>query len=1052
MLLVGGGLALYTLTQPTPAPRPLRTLTNPATARATTGESIRGVGSGEHAWVKRYESGELHSQFRGDKYEPQKDGTVHVVRPQAEFFATEGRQRVRIEGITGDIVTQLPPEQNDGRLQSRGADMTTPTRGTLQDVSVSVYEPADAAEPILVARMNNASFDTDKFRIATQSYTDAAGNKIEAENVPVIVRGRDYDFDGKGLIIGWNERDRKLTLLEVTHGEQLVVKNSSMLSAPLKAAPTTEPTASTSTHAAAERQRRRGPLLLASTDFQSAGLILAAAKPATRRRPPGRLIPPPLPAATSRPVVKPDLSPVVYRATFEKNVRIFEGDKQIGTLDQMNIDILQVPTDDAATQPAPTTARSHKRKPADALEPATTKSSTTSRGPITVKWSGKLRVVPLEGTPDPNLVPDKPIVRMTGAPAILMLNGSEARCGTLIYNSADSSAILAQSAAFPFVTLKDTGGAHITTPQLNYSRMPNGEAVATLIGKSRAEFPVDSAGQTPELITATWLTDGRMLMTDIDGKAVMQQIDLTGDVNVEHPQLNLKGKLLSLTFDPPGSSPSPGTPGEGRGEGSAPANPTGAIREILASGDVKCQILDEKQPRSIDAQRLRVLTARTPQNKTYAKRIEADGEVVTTENRNQLRAGHLAAELEPSTQPVASTADTPTGLAGGDVKLIALDARDDVRLSTPDGAQARGDTLTLDRIGAAQAYRLSGSPATVTDGKNTIKGREIRIAPDINLAEIPKGGSFEGASPDDPRQTVKVQWAGVATLNGETDFLDVDEQVVMTTTMNDGTINAAKSKHLRAKLEAKPTTAPATKVATTKQPDPRVAFMNGKQITKATLTGDVEVKSELNAPDGSILRGINLFAQIVTYDQLTRRFEVPAKGEMIYRDHRPAEAKEKKPEGPSIGSGRGDTAFKWAKNLVYDPDAAQAVMSGDVVVVHNPIGNGQAFNINAQTLTATLQPDTKVPTTNPSAAAANIKVKRVTAAGDVHVQSKRLNFDGPNLAYEPDAQILMATGDANHPVTVYDNESGSTSQAGELWWNTQTDQFKIKKFTGKVRQ
>jgi hypothetical protein len=99
-----------------------------------------------------------------------------------------------------------------------------------------------------------------------------------------------------------------------------------------------------------------------------------------------------------------------------------------------------------------------------------------------------------------------------------------------------------------------------------------------------------------------------------------------------------------------------------------------------------------------------------------------------------------------------------------------------------------------------------------------------------------------------------------------------------------------------------------------------------------------------------------------------------------------------------------------------------------------------------------MEPDTKAAaTTKPSAVAANIKVKRVTAAGDVHVQSKRLNFDGPNLAYEPEAQVLTATGDANSPVTVYDNENGSTTQAQELWWNTQTDQFKIRKLTGRIR-
>ena len=37
--------------------------------------------------------------------------------------------------------------------------------------------------------MNNASFDNDTFRIATEAFTDASGKRIEADWVPVMVRG-----------------------------------------------------------------------------------------------------------------------------------------------------------------------------------------------------------------------------------------------------------------------------------------------------------------------------------------------------------------------------------------------------------------------------------------------------------------------------------------------------------------------------------------------------------------------------------------------------------------------------------------------------------------------------------------------------------------------------------------------------------------------------------------------------------------------------------------------------------------------------------------------
>ena len=71
---------------------------------------------------------------------------------------------------------------------------------------------------------------------------------------------------------------------------------------------------------------------------------------------------------------------------------------------------------------------------------------------------------------------------------------------------------------------------------------------------------------------------------------------------------------------------------------------------------------------------------------------------------------------------------------------------------------------------------------------------------------------------------------------------------------------------------------------------------------------------------------------------------------------------------------------------------------------------------------------------------------------DVHVTSTRLKFDAQQLSYDPLAQLLTATGDEANPVVVFDNTNGSTTTASELQWNTRTDQFKVKKLTGKMRR
>jgi hypothetical protein len=206
----------------------------PATRRSTTGPTGN-LGQGEGAWVKQFDerTGRMSSQFRGAQYDRQPDGTVKVIRPESEFFLADG-QVLHIEGETG--VVAVPESLKPGKDQVFSGPSRPPTRGDLKSVHIRLFKDGTTTTPTLTCVMDNATFDNETFRIFTR---DAVidGKAVPADEIPVTLRGVDYDFDGRGLIIRLNERDRRLEYLEVTHGNRLVVKNPSKLSDQVPAGP-----------------------------------------------------------------------------------------------------------------------------------------------------------------------------------------------------------------------------------------------------------------------------------------------------------------------------------------------------------------------------------------------------------------------------------------------------------------------------------------------------------------------------------------------------------------------------------------------------------------------------------------------------------------------------------------------------------------------------------------------------------------------------------------------------------------------------------------------
>ena len=64
---------------------------------------------GEVVSLKQYDrNGQLSSRFSADEYIPQRDGTIRVTHPLAEFFLAN-HQRVEVHGDDGNVVAKDVP-------------------------------------------------------------------------------------------------------------------------------------------------------------------------------------------------------------------------------------------------------------------------------------------------------------------------------------------------------------------------------------------------------------------------------------------------------------------------------------------------------------------------------------------------------------------------------------------------------------------------------------------------------------------------------------------------------------------------------------------------------------------------------------------------------------------------------------------------------------------------------------------------------------------------------------------------------------------------------
>jgi hypothetical protein len=902
---------------------------------------------------------------------------------------------VNVKGTDG--VVRVAPEAD--RATMTGAPPEPPQYGTMRNVVIKMYgSQADesAGNVNMTLTMTNAAFDNDTFRIFTEEYVDENGKVVHADEVPVTVRAKQYDFDGSGLVLYWNDLDRRLKSLEIEHGTQFTIYDSGQYqAAPISAA---EPAVK----------------LVDASETLPAGAISAASEPTPESVSPKHR----------------------YLATFYDDVRIEQnGVPLIRAPERMEVDFAPregganpATAPDVSSPAQPTT--SPAASSSDSAE--TTPSSPAAQQPIQIYWKGKMEMVPTDETTAEPLAAGESIVRFFGDIVRLRQRSAadgittEAVCSELIYHTADSSAKLTGSPGQLVQihqTKEDGSTTNITGPLVLYSR---GQGIAMVQGPGSADLPDEADAKGA--VHAVWDKSCIVHLDPNSGQVLrVKTVDLSGHVAVDHPKFNLMSDDLGLVFVP-------GAPASDSTDSTAPQQLQ--LGQVLATGNAVCVVHEsEQRTRSISSDKLQLNTDRMPDGRLFAKTILADGSVHALQDQETLGAEHLRVNLLPANAPDhAKAADSEN--QEGDVQLDTLEATENVRVTGKNSTAAAGNRLTIVMVDGHPKVTLFGTkdqPAIAADKDSTISGPEILLSAADQTSSVQGAGTLSttaqaAAAPPAPgadvsqnppadaskARPIKLSWAQSADLDGKANLIRVLEDVNVESKDASGTLDLAHADELNLTLADTTATPGAAHPASSEPADIGGAgdfnFMRNKQVQSLILIKKAQIESSVSDAAGKLLRRSDIFSDRIEYNVISRKLLVPQAGRMLVEDHRPAAAGDDPNSNPVTG--RGVTAFKWDKELYYDEAKRTAEISGGVVIVHRDDGpKPNPIHIDADTASAEFQPSNPDDPQSDDASA-QLQIGHLTVAGHVTVVTESATIRCGEADYDPvNFQLVCSAAD-----------------------------------------
>jgi lipopolysaccharide export system protein LptA len=887
----------------------------------------------------------------------------------------------------------------------------------LYGVTIHIYEPGET-NPSLTLQTNNVSFDNQTFRIATEKYTDAAGKDVPADQVPVTIRGNEVDFDGRGLVVLYDDLNQQVRSLQIAHGERVVIKNPAMV-AKMRG-----------DNAAKEKKPAPAP----SPEQHASDTTKPSA-------------PPTLAAADTTHPAAPQPQPTAYRASFRDQVRITQADAPIAEADVITIDFrLEAqekkepstrPATVAATTSAPATQPAQVASTAPALSTPSTKPADQ---PVIIHWVGPLQMKALKSeeitTP---IAPGDAIVTAAGSPLVLHQPQGTVVCASMKFRSADNSVSFYTGESASRVTFADTtNDTRLSSAQVDYNDTTK---TAVLQGASNLHMKLARAKDAPanqsaQELVASW-SDRCEAKLAADGSGQPKQIDLAGSVDINHPQMKLKSDALSLAFEPDAKDKSKSN-----------------LHQATATGNVNADLSDAEHPdRRVTSQKLIVTMAAKPDGTLYAHQVDAAGSVVATDTDQSMTAERvqLVMKPKPTTQPAAKASTTQPGADLASVDLESFLAEGGVVLKGKDSS-GKGDRISVAMENDHPVVQLTGQPAQLTQQGRTITGPTIYARPDDGYALVDGAGTIHQDAGEASRPA-DMSWAGKAEMDAAKNLITFTRDIKVKTRDTDGSNITGTADECWVTLRTLPTTRPeATKPAKAQAAVTSDAVKN-KAIASIMLTGHVVVDSDLTT-DGKLMKRTNLrtdriIANLDDQQQLAS-IDIPGAGQALHEDHHDQKPGEEKQQAAAV-------AIEWKKNFHFDqkPEPV-ATFTGSVKIAQLPRPDAPETDVStleASRVRVTLdQPPTTRPTSRPAAStkpAGGQKmaagVKRVDATAPVVFKHDKTTITAQSLQFIPTEHTIVLIGNDRTPVTW---EDGNTSKGtfSELWFDT--DKMEPVKWTG----
>jgi hypothetical protein len=1008
---------------------------------STTQNSTSMVGPGLKPWVENFENGKLTSKFTAVEYTPQKDGSYQVDHPVSIFYMEKG-QIMKVTGDSGLVNCDTSGPKTSGSGGLFAGPTTSPKNGSLQHVRVELFPSESATIPTQTMETENIHFDNETLpTMFTESYVDTQGNTVLADQVPVTVRGQEYEFDGTGLTLVWNAQKR-LENLEIYHGKRLEIINPGKLSLP-GMAPAELPAPSkrtTQTPVLSYPQEPdispANPARQSTSDPAPENAFfnnsLASADPADVA-----LLPAP-PAKQPNPALP-------YRAIFNDQVRITEGDRTEALADLMTVDFLQGHSRSATTgasappaaagSPPPAPAAQAPASASPASPPAPAPTTKPANGPVTIYWTGPLVVTPLKGEPMLPLSAGQSVVRLLGEPVVLTPEGSKVTAASALYRSPDGAVQLEHSGDMPRVHLSQTKGMNLVTGSIDYDPA-NG--IATLSGPSALQVPVDK-----KQMNVSWSQQGLLHIIRLPGQPNgVDHVDLIGDVAVAHPQFGLNSRELQLDLNLV-----PKKEANGKTDGADEQ-----LRQLTAFDNVICQLTHPGKPmQEIDSDKLVIRTEPTADHRNVVPReVIADGHVHAFDPDQSITSQHLDALLLARTAPATKASTDDMNQA---VDLQELHAGTDVHARLKNGATADTDQLRVMTANGRQTVDLWGPRGAVLSSKDGswLAGPVVHLVPDQSQVTVDGAGMMETIRTSSttrpvnspPPKPIDVTWADSMSLDGQANIADVYGNVTVRNTDAIGTASTITGD--KAHLDLVDTPKNSRKKPTTQidaSSSASTDALGSKQLKMLTLTGNVVGRSELNDSAGHPLRRGNLYGDKLIYTAADGTAVIPGPGKLFVENHKP-DAKGNQPDGQNTPASRGAMAIQWNQKLVYDQTTDKIIIDGNTRVgfeqekkSDKPAKPTAPMQLDSQRLIVTLSKTPPSKHQPKSTDQGKMQLSHMQAISQVHFIANGINLYCDTMDYDPATSIMTLRGSPGQPGRAMDANQSVTGSFDQLRYDT----------------